>query len=64
LLCQRVALASLARACADFAPTPCDDAVAVRDDVANVLDAEAQGAADGGDTATCLAPRSSRASWS
>ncbi|MBV9776717.1 MAG: hypothetical protein JO143_06680 [Acetobacteraceae bacterium] len=39
-LCRRAALASLARACADFAPTSYDDAVAIRDDVADAGDVD------------------------
>ena len=60
MLCRRVALASLARACADFVPSSYDDAVAVRGDVAGVLDAEARVAADGGDVSTCLTLRALR----
>ena len=74
------ALASLARASADFVPTSYDDAVAIRGDVAGVLDTEARVAAATAATrpraspcATCAprsstasrrAARSSRASWS
>ena len=59
-LCRRAALVSLARACADFAPTSYDDAVEIRDDVADALDAESQVAADAGDVDTYLALRALR----
>jgi prophage DNA circulation protein len=60
-LCRRAALTSLARACAAYQPTSYDDALAVRDLAADLMDTEAETAADGGDLATFDALRALRA---
>ena len=54
------ALGSLAWACADFVPTSYDNAVGVRDSVAELIDAEAETAADAGDVDSCRALRGLR----
>jgi prophage DNA circulation protein len=59
-LCRRAALISLARAVADYQPLSYDDAVAVRDQVAGLLDTEITYAADTGDTQSYLALRDLR----
>ena len=59
-LCRR-ALISLARATASYAPRSYDDAVAIRDQVCGLLDAEIVYAADNGDTQAYLSLRRLRA---
>ena len=54
------ALASLARACAQLEPTSYDNAVGIRDSVAELIDAEAETAADAGDVDSCRALRDLR----
>jgi prophage DNA circulation protein len=48
-LCRRAALISLARACAAYTPTSYDDAMSLRTQVADLIDAEMLVAADAGD---------------
>lgn len=60
-LCRRAALASLARACAAYEPVSYEDAIAVRDAVADLMDAESQVAADAGDLNAYAALRALRA---
>lgn len=60
-LCRRTALASLARACATYQPASYDDAAAIRDSVAVLMDNEAELAADTGDLASYNALRALRA---
>ena len=59
-LCRWVALGSLARTCAQLEPTSYDNAVGIRDSVAELIDAEAQAAADAGDVDSCRALRDLR----
>lgn len=49
-LCRRAALVSLARACAAYQPTSSNDALAVLQAVAPLIDAEMTAAADAGET--------------
>lgn len=60
-LYRRVAIAEMARAAADYAPTSHDDAVATRDRLVSVMDAEILRAGNEGDDATYNALRSLRA---
>ncbi|WP_439597997.1 hypothetical protein [Falsiroseomonas sp.] len=60
-LCRRVVLAALARATAEASPPSYDAAVALRDQICGLLEAEELFAADAGEDATALALRDLRA---
>src|SRR6185312_15014823 len=60
-LCRRATLSSLGQALADYQPSTYDDAIAVRDAVCTVLDAEIIVAGDAADDASYAALRAMRA---
>ncbi|WP_419900686.1 hypothetical protein [Roseomonas sp. USHLN139] len=59
--CRRAALTAMARAAAQATPASYEDAVAIRDQLCGLLDAEILVAGDTGDDASCDAMRTLRA---
>jgi prophage DNA circulation protein len=59
-VCRRAALVSLARACSAYTPTSYDDAMSLRTQVADLIDAEMIVAADAGDNDAYASLRSLR----